>query len=161
MVGVLDEDCSEPLLQFNRHQPLQDKTLKGEFNKIMRFKKTNKRKDFSTWYLVLVMMWDLFFEISALRLLLLTQYSGGELNVITDAQIILNLNNSRNNGPRTSPSLTFNTVRYKLSENIQSNRDIVFGKNTVLLSFSDVLLQWFEHHGQYFIYLYWGGSGGH
>lgn len=87
------------------------------------------------------MMWDLFFEISALRLLLLTQYSGGELNVITGAQIILNLNNSRSNGPRTSPSLTFNTVRYKLSENIQSNRDIVFGKNTVLLSFSDVLLQ--------------------
>lgn len=50
MVGVLDEDCSEPLLQFNRHQRLQDKTLKGEFNKIMRLKK--KKKKFRFFHLV-------------------------------------------------------------------------------------------------------------
>lgn len=36
------------------------------------------------------MMWDLYFEISAQRLLLLTQYNEGELNVNGGAQIILN-----------------------------------------------------------------------
>lgn len=53
MRPVKDGNCpgwgrSEPLMQFNRHQPLQYKMLRGQFTKIMRL----KRKSFSQLSLI-------------------------------------------------------------------------------------------------------------